>query len=95
MKAFASLVKWQEASGLICWYVTSFFVENGRHADTLALHMVTKLHKVISANSILCINVHPQAENVNCFWRDNGYHVAIDKSRYVNSKGERLMAYTK
>lgn len=95
VKAFASLAKWKEASGLICWYVTSLFVENSSRTKELALHMVARIQKAISSDSILCINVHPQAEAVNYFWQDNGYHLSIDKSRYVNSNGERLMAYTK
>lgn len=95
VKAFASLAKWQEVSGLICWYVTSLFVENGSRTNELALHMVAKIQKAISSDSILYINVHPQAEAVNYFWRGNGYYLSIDKSRYVNSNGERLMAYTK
>ena len=58
VKAFATLVKWQEQAYSNCWYVTSLFVENGSCANELALQMLSEIQKAISRDSPLCINVH-------------------------------------
>lgn len=95
VKSFAAMTKWQDTSEVNCWYVTSLFVENGENADELALQMITEIRKSLSMKSHLCINVHPKAEYANNFWRINGYHIALEKCRYVNCDGERLSAYSK
>ena len=95
VKSFAAMTKWQDTSEVNCWYVTSLFVENGHNADELALQMISGIREVIAADSLLYINVHPDAEFANCFWRSNGFHLSVEKSRYVNSDGDRLTAYTK
>lgn len=95
VKAFAAMTKWHERADMNCWYVTSLFVEIGQHADELALQMISEIRKVIAADSHLCINVHPDSESVNSFWRSNGFHLSPEKSRFVNSDGDRLAAYIK
>lgn len=95
VKAFTTLTKWHEQADVNCWYVTSLFVGNGHNANELALQMISEIRKVIAADSHLCINVHPDAESTNNFWRRQGFHLSVEKSRYVNSDGDRLTAYTK
>lgn len=95
VKVFATLAKWHEQADVNCWYVTSLFVGNGHNADELALQMISELREVIAEDSLLYINVHPDADFANCFWRSNGFHLSAEKSRYVNSDGDRLTAYTK
>lgn len=95
VKVFATLEKWPEQADVNFWYVTSLFVGNGHNADELALQMISEIREVIAADSFLYINVHPDAEFANCFWRSNGFHLSVEKSRYVNIDGDRLTAYTK
>ena len=48
VKVFATLAKWHEPADMICWYVTSMFVENGHKANELALQMILEIQRAIS-----------------------------------------------
>lgn len=95
VKVFATMTKWREQADMHSWYVTSLFAQNGQNADELALRMLSEIREVIAVDSNLCINVHPDSEFANSFWHNNGFHLSPEKSRFVNSDGDRLVAYVK
>ena len=93
--AFATLEKRQIQYTTCCWYVTSLFVGNSVAANDIALCMINWIQTVLSPNTVLCVNVHPEATYCTRFWSENGFKYTPDKALYVNSIGDRLAAYVK
>ena len=78
--------------GKLCWYITSLFVLECEDADSNALYMIDLFCKSLDE---ICANVHPSVEEAVRFWLSIGFCPNPERSVFINSEGQRLVAYWK
>ena len=62
--------------------------------NIIASESIKLFLKQLSPDIILCINVHPAAQEIREFWESNGFILRPDLSIYTNSENEFISAYS-
>lgn len=81
--------------GKLCWYITSLFVLECKQADYYAQCMVDEFCNSLHEADEICANVHPSVGKAVRFWLGIGFRPNPERAIFINSEGQRLVAYWK